>query len=546
MRCQNKIRIPINRNNNEKDQLKIFTGRQNYITVDCGHCEACRRNKVMALKELMEKEIEFWKYGITLTLTYNSKNIPVIKRIPDNYLKELRARDEDKDELITTKQRATQIAKEYGTLKYYHAKKFIKDIRKKIEKTKSLNTIKKNSIEEYKKIVDFKYFGCGEYPEDKKVGEQIIKRGRPHIHIIFLFNDLRILKPILRGWRYGQIGVNRVNEEYDLIEIKRQGKNNSTKLNLIIEQNENREKDIERIYKYYEEKRTTTKLNTWTIGYVAKYTVKNYKNIDIAKESFKIVDRFTSKEKENEYINFIAKKRFLSDIRRLQVKIRNSNEAREDKEPSFIFKSQKLGYKWVEKNIEHIINYPYEYKKKKDINGETGKTKRVLLNKKLIQISLKFLDKRNRNKDFHNLQKLVRKDIYYRFKKETIELKEKYDIDIEIIKHNNLTFDFEDRTPIDDNHKHDYYTILRQKAIFINKEQEKKDELFNKKRLFDLEEDDNLTEREIKQLAREQELIREAQIRKESQEKINWILNNDNQIKYYKSLKYTRGYVNPT
>ena len=70
--------------------------------------------------------------------------------------------------------------------------------------------------------------------------------------------------------------------------------------------------------------------------------------------------------------------------------------------------------------------------------------------------------------------------------------------------------------------------------------------LFNKKRLFDLEGDDNLTEREIKQLAREQELIREAQIRKESQEKIDWILNNDNQIKYYKSLKYTRGYVNPT
>lgn len=385
--------------------------------VRCRKCSNCQREAKLKDIERITDEAKYYKYSIMLTLTYSNEMINLIDlynkkivftdnkvyRVRNNlsireindiknyiinyemiknnieyisYFVESIANEEIKDLIKKVfkrdydeyfiKERGRKL---YNALINKYATLSFKDLKKYID------NINRNNNKNYN--IDFKYFFAGEYPNLK------YNRARPHYHGLILTNDLKILDLLLRNWYFGNIAVGRGDNEIDLKpesqkkEYKRffKRKNIITGeyeyvdgLNMIVRpvkvfDNSENEEDIERIKYFIEnghidlENKSENK-NTMIAKYIASYVSKkrdaeneekhNYNKLHFIKiENYKDL----SKKQRAKIFRFIKK---------YETKAKNENIKLTWKQEPFIYKSQKLGYRFVEENIKELIKNKFK------------------------------------------------------------------------------------------------------------------------------------------------------------------------------------------
>lgn len=387
--------------------------------VRCRKCSNCQREAKLKDIERITDEAKYYKYSVMLTLTYSNEMINLIDlynkkivftdnkvyRIRNNlsiqeindiknyiinyemiknnieyisYFVESIANEEirelikkvykrDYDEYFI-KERARKLynalINKYATLSFKDLKKYIDNINRNNNNNKNYN-------------IDFKYFIAGEYPNLK------YNRARPHYHALILTNDLKILDSLLRNWFYGNIAVGRGDNELDLKpesqkqEYKRFIKTTNIitgkmeykdGLNMIVRpvkifDNSENEEDIKRIKYFIEngnidfENKSENK-NTMIAKYIASYVSKKR---DAENEEKHNYNKLHFIEIEN-YKDLSKKQRakIFRFIKKYETKAKNKNIKLTWKQEPFIYKSQKLGYRFVEENIKELIKNKFK------------------------------------------------------------------------------------------------------------------------------------------------------------------------------------------
>lgn len=385
--------------------------------VRCRKCSNCQREAKLKDIERITDEAKYYKYSIMLTLTYNNFMIPTkdlyhskivftdnkVYRVRNNlsrqeindiknyiinyetiknnikyinYFVKSIANEEIKDLIkkVFKREYDEYFIKERGQKLYYalinkYATLSFKDLKDYIDK------IKDNNDKNYK--IDFKYFFAGEYPNLK------YNRARPHYHGLILTNNLKILDLLLRKWYYGNIAIGRGDKELDLKpneqkqEYRRffRAKNILTGqyeyrdgLNMIvrpitIEGNTENEEDIERIKYYIENEHTNLKnkndnQNDKIAKYIASYVSKKRDAENEEKHNYNKLHFIKIKN----YKDLSKKQRakIFRFIKKYETKAKNENIKLTWKQEPFIYKSQKLGYRFVEKNIKELIKNKFK------------------------------------------------------------------------------------------------------------------------------------------------------------------------------------------
>lgn len=377
-KCINQIEITPRNNTKIKD---INDTRANKIKVNCGKCINCQINKRRQDIKRVIDEAKYYKYNLMITLTYESKHIPIIDfklepREKKKIIQKIRNWNNETEHTEIEKIEYFNLINEYTTLRKFDTNNYIRRVKKAIKKNKKI------------KDKDFKYFGCGEYPYIK------INRGRPHYHIIFLFNDIDLIKYFIQSWRKGNIAVGRGDNEIDQIALTKSFTNknfkltNADKLNCIIKQ-ESKKQDIKRIYKYIKNKNFNVSQEYYSVLYVAGYTNKKKENL-IEQAYYKDKNNF---EKTMQGIglgnmNYKQIKKAIS-LKNKELKERDkAGKTINEKIEPYIFKSQKLGERYALENAERFIKNPTQ---------QIG-NKKILLPKYYIQRIKKEYDKTDKKK----------------------------------------------------------------------------------------------------------------------------------------------------
>lgn len=449
------------------------------INAACRKCYNCQMNIRRGEIVRVVDEAKYYKYHLMLTLTYDNKNIRLIDMITpitDKYVYT------EKYKRLNEVAKIVQFIRNYELNNKDEAEKFVyyylinqyatlcyKDIQI------YLNTVK-HSIKRDKTIEDrdFKYYGCGEYPAIK------INRGRPHYHILYMFNDIGLIKYFIRAWNLGNItvkrGDNQIDESLILLTLPRQ-LNNGDKLNCICKQ-DTKNNDIARIYDYINNKKLKLDTNNNTIAeirYIAGYTNKKAEAIlidSIYKRNSEISQYWYYKDllTELEYKDI----RNIMKSQRLQmIEDRKAGITPKQKEEPFRFKSQKLGYRHAIDNRKQYINNPVRY-----VSAGKG-TKPVLLPDYYIKVIQKYEEKNNYlEKDIilYNKNKIVSE-----LKIQQVEdFKERNkDIEYEIIRYSDNSVDIIDTTK--DDAKKNIYMCEQEKIKFNQMQKEAKIRMFGDK-----------------------------------------------------------------
>lgn len=480
----------INIKRNEADIMANY--KANQIYAPCRKCFNCQMNtRRQEIKRVLD-EAKYYKYHLMITLTYNNKNIRLRNYI-DEVLNDTKLLSKDKYEKLIIFDKVVDFIRNYKNedeknnkvneiekLIYYHlineyATLHYNDIKK------YLNTLKK-AIKRDKTCInkDFKYYGCGEYPHIK------VNRGRPHYHLIILFEDIEIIKHFIKAWNYGNItikrGDNQIDESLNLLTLPRP-LYISDKLNCICKQ-ETKKDDIKRIYDYIKNKKIKleNKNAMAEILYIAGYTNKKAEATlfeSIRKRNNEIKKYWTIKDIFEE-IDYKQVRQIMKMKRKQELKDRKNGKIGIEKEEPFRFKSQKIGLRYAIDNKKQFINDPTYY----------SKSGRTLIPNYYIKAIIKNEMKENKsieaNTILYNKNKIVSELNIKKLKEYKKDGIYKYNADYEIKKYFDETIDIIDTTNKDEpkniyviekiHNTHKQNTIDAKKIMFGEKEE--KSDLF--------------------------------------------------------------------
>lgn len=351
------------------------------IKARCRKCFNCqmtkRRNDITRVVD----EAKFWKYSLMITLTYDNKHIRLINfvdEIINKYkfdtnnelskklkqaqliIKYIRDYQNDNDKKtdknsVLKKNLYYTLVNKYSTLSYKDATKYLNTTKHAINRDKTID----------KQDKKFAYYGCGEYPIITE------NRGRPHYHILMLFNDLKLIKHFINSWYYGNItikkGDNQIREDLTIIHIfaRKYGLTNADYLNCICKQ-DTKKQDIERIYNYIKDKKlileTDKNNNLAQVRYIAGYTNKKAEALFIQSQKTynnEITEYYTIKELFKD-IDYKDIRRIMKHKRLLLLERRKNGISPNEKEEPFVFKSSGLGKRHALKNKKRYIENPSE------------------------------------------------------------------------------------------------------------------------------------------------------------------------------------------
>ena len=184
---------------------KIVNSNGEEVLVPCGHCQACLSRKSSDYVQQIELESLQHKYCLFVTLTFDNKNIPMIrlKKRFDNFYdiygyrwKKETTKPYDSivydEEALKLLQEKFNLNGNIPILVKSDLQKFIKRIRRK------LNYIYDGQEEK------LRYFGIGEYGP---------LHFRPHFHILFWFENEETYETLLQIipelWKYGSCDCSR-------------------------------------------------------------------------------------------------------------------------------------------------------------------------------------------------------------------------------------------------------------------------------------------------------------------------------------------------
>lgn len=190
---------------NPKRVINPYTNE--VVFAECRKCSACLNKRSMSWKVRVQKECEYHRYSMFVTLTYNNENIPIYSY--DGSGTWLSNRDEIGEfDLVEDDYRGVDfisipISKSNITNSFAYCHKrdvinFFKRFRSNID-----YHFKKNNIKENGKI---RYFVCSEY------GPRTL---RPHYHAIIWFDSEEICRLfgefLFKSWSYGHTDFSLVN-----------------------------------------------------------------------------------------------------------------------------------------------------------------------------------------------------------------------------------------------------------------------------------------------------------------------------------------------
>lgn len=155
-----------------------------YVSVPCGHCEACCVSKQMDYANRVRNECEQHQYNVFITLTYDNYHIPFITPL-DSFIHSLDGRfnDELQHNYVFDERPFENIVNAdcfqsdgLAVLCYKDFQWFLKNIREKLYYHFIKEGYEKKQAREVAKV---RYCVCGEYGPDTN---------RPHYHAIFHFH----------------------------------------------------------------------------------------------------------------------------------------------------------------------------------------------------------------------------------------------------------------------------------------------------------------------------------------------------------------------
>ena len=392
--------------NKKKVRVKLKTGETRLIMADCGKCYNCQTKKKRSNIKVFSEEMKEYKYSIFLTLTYEAEHIPLIDfkdklendiykltKENNNLYREIIEKYQSIDNLYNIiinkihnykaietsdfyKKRENErermkhnlLCDKYGTLKYCHLLEYLNNITREMRRRKYLKK-NKNRKDDF----NYCYIGCGEYPNIK------LNRGRPHYHILIGFNELELIKYFCKYWKYGNIGIERGQNQWEgnineLIDFYTKMKNEAMifeltryiykKLNCVITQ-ENKDEDIKRIYKYIDEGRLILNSNRRgaNIAYIVAYTHKKIEtslikaNYDIKRDIF---DYYKTQEENG--TNYNETRKILKEYKKTYKEYRRDKDyIFKFKEEPFICKTKNAGNKYLLNNWDKLVDEQLEY-----------------------------------------------------------------------------------------------------------------------------------------------------------------------------------------
>jgi len=392
--------------NKKKVSVNLKTGEKRTIMADCGKCYNCQTKKKRSNIKVFSEEMKEYKYSIFLTLTYEPEHIPLIEfkdRLENNIyelsqknheiyreiIKKYKSIDNLYKTIIDTihnykaiktndfyeKLKAERervkhnlLVSKYGTLKYCHLLEYLNNITREMRRRKYLKK-NKNRKDDF----NYCYIGCGEYPNIKK------NRGRPHYHLLIGFNELELIKYFIKYWKYGNIGIERGENQWEgitneLINFYAKMKNEAMifeltrylykKLDCVITQ-ENKDEDIKRIYKYIDEGRLILNSNkrASNIAYIVAYTHKKTEasqikaNYDIKRDIF---DYYKTQEENG--TDYKETRKILKEYKKTYKEYRRDKDyIFKFKEEPFVCKTKNAGNKYLIENWDKLVDEQLEY-----------------------------------------------------------------------------------------------------------------------------------------------------------------------------------------